>query len=46
VQDVTLEVPTVFSNGEHVRKMDTTGCGGVSGEGDRADDMNKNIVQN
>jgi hypothetical protein len=46
VQEVTQEVPTVFANGEHVRKMDTTRCGGVSGKGDRADDMNTNMVQN
>ena len=46
MQDVTQEVSTVFTNGEHVRKMDTTGCGGVSGKGNRAGDMNKNKVQN
>lgn len=46
MQYVTQDVPTAFSNGEHVRKMDTTGCGGVSGKGDRADDMNTNMVQN
>lgn len=46
MQGVTHEVPIVFSNGEHVRKMDTAGCGGVSGKGDRANDMNTNMVQN
>jgi hypothetical protein len=46
VQNVTQEVPAVFTNGEHVRRMDTKVCGGVLGKGDRADDMNMNVVQN
>lgn len=46
MQGVTHEVPNVFSNGEHVRKMDTAGCGDLSGKGDRADDVNTNMIQN
>lgn len=46
MQDLTQEVPTVFTNGEHMRKMDTVGCGGVSGKGDKADDKNTKMVQN
>jgi hypothetical protein len=46
VQNVTQEVPTVFSNGEHVRKTDTAVCGGVSEKGDAGDDTKMNMVQN
>lgn len=46
MQNVTQEVPAVISNGEHVRKTDTTVCGGVSGKGDTANDTKMNMVQN